>query len=636
MADNEQGELTFFNDEFVKLFGYSRQEAASQHIDAVVHPDDREWTNDYHRRRYLGEEVPTRYEFRGVKKDGTLVHLDISVSVLYEGDKVVGTRSYILDITELKLIEEALRRSEERFQSFSETVTDVIYRYDAPHDRFDFVSPSCAAQTGYSLAEFEASPAEVLRRITHPDDLERVTRQFEAHVAKGAGASTWHIEYRIIRKDGRIIWVSEFRDLELDENGGLLCINGVVRDITIQKLREQERLQLESQMQQAQRMESLGVLAGGIAHEFNNMLGGILGTAELMLSDQPADSQLRKDIEQIMAAAGRAAHLTEQMLAYSGKGAFVVKPLDLSRVVREMSELLQTATPKGVQIHFDLASDLPTTVADLSQMRQVMINLVSNAAEAMTAEGGTIHCSTGVLEADGDYLKNTLASAEISAGPYVYFEVSDEGSGMEPTTIARMFEPFFTTKFAGRGLGLAAVDGIVRGHNGTISIDSTPDHGTSIRVLLPVATATERTGGAEQASGSEYPRGSILVADAEETTCYLARRILQRAGYRVIHAADLEEATLLLAADELQIQLAMIDTFLPRGSRGSLHSQLNALPQTLPIILSSSDPADEDEVEKPGSVFRGFVKKPYRPQELLDMVQRLLSHRNEARLDYTL
>jgi PAS domain S-box-containing protein len=630
------GRFTFANETSAKLLGYSLKEFEEMGLDAVVHPDDLEWVQDNHRRRCLGEKIPTRYELRAVKKDGSPVYLDISVGVLHEDGRMIGSRTYLLDITELKQIEEALRRSDERFQSFSETVTDVIYRYDVQRDRFDFISPSCATQTGYSPTEFEASPAEVLRRITHPDDLDRVTRQFEAHLAKGPDAGTWHIEYRVIRKDGCVIWVSEFRDLEFAEDGELLCINGVVRDITIQKLREQERLQLESQMQQAQKMESLGVLAGGIAHEFNNMLGGILGTAELMLSDLPTDSQLRKDIEQIMAAAGRAAHLTEQMLAYSGKGAFVVKPLDLSRVVREMSELLRTATPKGVQINFDLAAELPPTVADLSQIRQIVINLVSNAAEAMTAEGGTIHCSTGVLEADSEYMKETVAGAEIPAGSYVYFEVSDEGSGMEATTIARMFEPFFTTKFAGRGLGLAAVDGIVRGHNGTIRIESSPDQGTSIRVLLPVATATERIEGGDQADDSEYQRGSILVADAEETTCYLARRILQRAGYRVIQAADLEEASLLLATDELQIQLAMFDTFLPHGSKGNLHSQLEALPHTLPIILSSSDPADEDEVEKSGTRFQGFVRKPYRPQELLETVQRLLSRRHEAQLDYTL
>ncbi|MFH2055857.1 MAG: PAS domain S-box protein [bacterium] len=633
MADNEQGELLFFNDKCARLFGYAPAEFADRRIDAIVHPGDLDWVLEYHRRRYRGEATPTRYGFRGVKKDGTILHLDISVSVLREEGKVVGTRSYLLDITELKKVEVALRESEELFQSFAETVTDVIYRFDIRKQQLDFISPSVEVHTGHPVEAIKANPWRMMNHFTHPADRRRVMRQFWAHLQRGPGHGNCYFEYRVIRKDGRVIWVSDRRDVEFDEHNKPVCVNGVSRDITIQKLREQERLQLEAQMQQAQRMESLGVLAGGIAHEFNNMLGGILGTAELILNELPGDSQLRLDIEQIMAAAGRAAHLTDQMLAYSGKGAFVVRPLGLSRVVREISELLQAAMPKGTRLEFDLAAELPPTVADLSQMRQVLMNLVTNAGEAMPERGGVVTVSTGLIDADEAYLQETIAGAEIPAGKYVYVEVCDDGCGMEHATMARMFEPFFTTKFAGRGLGLAAVDGIVRGHSGTIKINSALGKGTCIRVILPVVDTTQMTNAPQDDCDTGRCRGLILVADGEETTSYLARRILQRAGYRTVAATDQDELMAILRDQEQRIELALVDSYLSTGGIDELKQRISELPRRPAFIITGSDP---EELSLANACGACFVHKPYRPQALLEAVERTLAQFREQEPNYSI
>ena len=258
---------------------------------------------------------------------------------------------------------------------------------------------------------------------------------------------------------------------------------GVVQDITDRKRAEQEKLDMERRLLHAQKLESLGILAGGIAHDFNNILAGIMGYADLVKVQLPASEPARKDIDIIKKAVERAAHLTRQMLAYSGKGKFVVEPVSLSRIVKDMRAMLEMSISKKATLNCNLAPNLPMIEADASQIHQIILNLVINASEALGEDSGVITISTDTIHCNGtDYA--VLGGDDLREGHYVRLEVSDTGCGMDEQTLAKIFDPFFTTKFTGRGLGLAAVHGILRGHKGGIRVTSKPGQGTDVPSLV--------------------------------------------------------------------------------------------------------------------------------------------------------
>ncbi len=320
----------------------------------------------------------------------------------------------------------------------------------------------------------------------------------------------WRGEARIRRRTGGDVHVDATVQALQEADGAAAGRLVVVHDINARKraeneLRarlhaESEQRRLEAQIQQVQKIESLGVLAGGIAHDFNNLLVGMMGHAALALMDIPPGSPLRDRIQEIETCAARAAELTGQMLAYSGKGRFVVEPVDVGGVVREMSTLLQTAG-NGVRLELDLAPALPAVLADGTQMRQVLMNLLTNAAEAMGDRAGTITLRTGAMQASRAWLADAHVALTAEPGEYVFVEVRDEGCGMDAATRQRIFEPFFTTKFAGRGLGLAAVLGIVRGHHGALRIESEPGRGTTFHVLIPAWMPAKDSSGDDLAFG---------------------------------------------------------------------------------------------------------------------------------------
>ena len=259
----------------------------------------------------------------------------------------------------------------------------------------------------------------------------------------------------------------------------------MVRDISTAKRAVKERERLHAQLQHAQKLESLGVLAGGIAHDFNNLLMSVLGNAEMALWDLAPESPARADLQAISAAAKRAADLAKQMLAYSGKGKFVIEPLNLSKLVADMAHLLEVSISKKVTLKYNFPESLPLVDGDATQIRQIVMNLIINASEAVGEKSGVINVTTGVMEADHAYLSETYLDEGLEEGYYIYLEVADTGHGMDRETVEKIFDPFFTTKFTGRGLGLAAVLGIVRGHRGALKVYSQPKHGTTFKVLFP-------------------------------------------------------------------------------------------------------------------------------------------------------
>ncbi len=438
----------------------------------------------------------------------------------------------------------------------------------------------------------------------------------------GTELSCTPFEKEYFRKDGsRVPVLLSAAVLEQDRTE-YVCS---VVDLTEAKRAEQERLDLWQQVQHTQKLESLGVLAGGIAHDFNNLLMGVIGNADLALLEISPDSPARANIKHIEKAAFRATELCGQMLAYSGKGKFVVEPIDLSSVVKEMAHLLEVSTSKKALLNLNLASGLPAVEVDVTQIRQVIMNMITNASESIGDESGTIIVSTGTIACDRERLSDMLLGKDLKEGLYIYLEVSDTGCGMNAETLEKIFDPFYTTKFSGRGLGLAAVQGIVRSHNGAIEVFSEPACGTTIKVLLP-ASELEPIGAAAEVISEESwcGAGTILLVDDEQIVRTVCSQMLQRVGFEVIIASDGREAieTILQRGDE--IKLVLLDMTMPLMDGQQTFSEIRKLGCDIPVILSSGHNEQEATSSFLGEGLAGFIQKPYRLTMLREKLREVL------------
>ncbi len=402
-----------------------------------------------------------------------------------------------------------------------------------------------------------------------------------------------------------------------------------LREARERKRAEDERRRLEAKIQHAQKLESLGVLAGGIAHDFNNLLVGILGNADLALLKETPSSPRRKYLESIIDAAQRAADLSNQMLAFSGKGRFVTRVLDLRELVRDVVHLLEMPLSKQGRIRFELPEESLAVEADPTQIRQLLLNLITNAGDAVSENGGVITISGGTIECDRGYLSGSYLMEELPEGLYAYLDVADDGSGMSAETVEKIFDPFFTTKFAGRGLGLAAVLGIVRGHRGTVRVDSEPGRGTTFKMLLPASTRSSSPEASEPPAVKLAGRETILIVDDEEAVRTVAGRILDESGFTVVTAADGDEGIEVFRHQGDRIALVLLDMTMPRLSGHETLKELRRIRETVTVILSSgySEQVARDQfADQPIS---GFLQKPYSPNDLLARVQAALGENRE-------
>ena len=387
-----------------------------------------------------------------------------------------------------------------------------------------------------------------------------------------------------------------------------------------------ERKRFNERIQQMQKLESLGVLAGGIAHDFNNLLTGIMGNASLVLDDLPRGSRLHNDLQKVVDASERAAMLTQQLLAYAGKGRFVIEPVNLSEVVRKISYLIQASVPRTVELRLQLSDDLPATEGDAAQIQQLVMNLVINGAEAIEKDrAGMVVVTTSLKQVDQTYLQQTFGPNEISPGNYVLLEVSDTGSGMDDATKARIFDPFFTTKFAGRGLGLAAVLGIVRGHKGALRVYSVPGKGSSFKVLFPVSArvaSREPVNIGKNLNGS----GTILVIDDEELVRQLSQSALARYGYTVLAAENGPQGIEVLRTNSQDVALVLLDMTMPLMSGEETFQHLKAIRPDLPVILCSGYHEVEYAERFAGKGLAGFIQKPFTAAYLAERIKTTLTH----------
>ncbi len=419
-----------------------------------------------------------------------------------------------------------------------------------------------------------------------------------------------------------------------DASGNIIGVIGISSDITEHKRAKEEQRRLETRVQQTQKLESLGLLAGGIAHDFNNLLTGMVGYASLALGDLgelPHDAQIRRYVEHILAAARRAAELTQQLLAYSGRGKFAVQPLSLSQIVRDMTGLLRVSISKRCVLRLALEEDLPFIEADATQLRQIVMNLLINASDAIGEQDGVIVVRTGLKNCDRSYLTEYYLGEEASAGPYVFLEVTDTGVGMTLDVQAKIFDPFFTTKSTGRGLGLAAVLGIVRGHHGVIRIASEPGRGTLFTVLFPAHRVFAAPACSPGEVGSGWRgSGTVLVVDDEDFIRSLAAQLLTRLGFSVLTAANGREAVQLVHEQGDRINLVLLDLTMPQLDGLETFRELQRIRPGLPVILSSGYSESEAAERFAGFPLAAFIAKPYGEEELTSVVRRVLEGRTAS------
>ena len=536
-----------------------------------------------------------------------------------------GAIAVIRDIASRLSVEAALRESEERYRVLFDGINDAVFVNEILEGnepgRFLQVNDVACRRLGYTRDELLTMTP---RDISTPDAYAGAADKRESLARLGNEI----IESIHVTRDGRHLAVEG--NVHHFQYLGRTAALSISRDITDRKRAENERLEMERRMLHVQKLESLGVLAGGIAHDFNNILVAVLGYADLAMSETSPASPVRASLMEIENAARRAADLCRQMLAYSGRGRFVIEPVHLSDLVAGMMHLARASVSRRAAFNIDLAQSLPPIEGDATQLRQVVMNLVTNASEALDERGGVVSVSTSAVRCSAAELRRTLSAEDPHDGLYVCLAVSDTGVGMAPETIARIFEPFFTTKFTGRGLGMAAVQGIIRGHRGAIDICSEIGTGTTFRVYFPVSTEVPvGTGGTPEttAVAGWHGAGLVLVVDDEESVRRLARLMLVRMGFDVVMAANGQEALRLFQAARHRVSLVLLDLTMPEmdGER-TLHA-LRAVSPDVPVVMSSGYTEQEITARLAGQGVAGFVQKPYTQASLLATVRTAIEGR---------
>lgn len=479
-------------------------------------------------------------------------------------------------------------------------------------------SPRWWTMLGYEPNELP-SDAQLWFSLAHPDYHEKVPSALNRLLASGADHYVFEFELR--HKRGHYVPIQARGYIDRDETGKAIRLSGTNTDLTERRRIAEEREQFERKLQETQKLESLGVLAGGIAHDFNNLLTGVLGNASLAMSDVAPDSRTYAYLTEINDAAVRAAELCRQMLAYSGRGRFVVSHTSLNPIIEQTVQLLQLSVHKNAALRFQLDSMLPLVEVDATQVRQVVMNLVINASEAMGDKGGVITISTGVTHVDAAYLKSTHLAPEIAPGEYVHLEVSDTGVGMSAEVRARIFEPFYTTKFTGRGLGLAAVLGIMRGHRGTLKVYSELTRGSTFKLLFPSVRGESDSTVTNTANESWKGSGTILVVDDEVAVRKTVARMLELMGFTTLQAVDGEEGIDVFRAHAADIELVMLDLSMPKMDGEQTFAEMRRIREDVRVVLMSGFNQQEAIARFTGKGLACFVQKPFTMDALRESVR---------------
>lgn len=513
------------------------------------------------------------------------------------------------DIAERQRAEEKLRQSEERFRELAETIQEVFWITDADKRQVLYVSPAYERVWGRTCASLYAAPRSWQEAI-HPEDRSRVAAARHLQ-ARGDYDET----YRILRPDGSVRWVRDRAFPVFGAHGEVRRIVGTAEDVT-------KRRQLEEQIRQAQKMEAIGHLAGGVAHDFNNILAAIVGNVQLALSDTAEDHPARASLEEVFRACTRARMLVQQILTFSSQQPRARRVIALGPVVEETVSFLRATMPAAVEVALTLDPDAPPVLADPTQVHQVVANLCTNAWQALDDQPGRIEVSLRPVVVDAAAASHL---AGLRPGPATCLTVSDTGAGMEAATLERMFEPFFTTKELGKGtgMGLAVVHGIVQGHDAAIAVRSQPGRGTTFEVYFPAAPAAVPAAPPPTAVAPQGDGQHILYIDDEEPLVQLATRMLERLGYRISAFTSTDEAVRAFREDPHRFDLVIADLNMPGASGLHVAAELLALRPDLPIALCSGHVTEDLKQRAREAGLREVLYKPNTMQELGDAIHRL-------------
>jgi two-component system cell cycle sensor histidine kinase/response regulator CckA len=621
IAADDTGAVTFMNPEAERLTGCPAAEAMARPLADVVHV--------VHEDTGLGAEDPATIVLRTgqqqalsnhtvlINRDGRRTPIETKASpIRYAGGAVEGVVLVFRDCTRIRQIEEAdeaLHESEERFRQITENISEVFFLTNAPNTELIYVSPAYDAIWGRPSAAVLAS-AEAWIDAVHPEDRDRIRSALAVKVPLGE----FDEEYRIVRPDSTERWIRARAFPVRDANGTIVRHAGVAEDIT-------ERRQLEAELRQAQKMESVGLLAGGVAHDFNNALTVIMGSTEVLAEATPSDTEAAAMLDEIRTATDRAASLTRQLLAFSRKDVVAPRIIDFNVLVSQTERMLRRLLEEDIELTVLLDPAIAHVRVDSGQWDQVLMNLAVNARDAMTGCGRlTIRTRDRQVDADSaDPVRG------IRPGRYVEVSISDTGSGMSEEVMSRIFEPFFTTKGVGHGtgLGLAVVYGIVRHSGGHIDVRSEVNAGTTFTIIIPTVdaavdgrTASCSSSPAPSETGSE----TILLVEDEGSLRRMAARLLAKSGYSVVQAASGTEALRVLEQHPGEIDLLVTDVVMPGMDGRELAERVVKLKPATRVLFTSG--YTEDAIVHRGveAARVAFLQKPYAPAALTRKVREVL------------
>jgi PAS domain S-box-containing protein len=564
-----------------------------------------------------------------LRKDGSRFWANgVMVGLRDDAGQVVGLAKIIRDDTERHRSEEMLQYQVNLADAITSTAVEAMFLLDN-EGRITFANPTAVSLFGWEQEELIGELLHDKLHYQHADGTWYPGADCPHRQVLITGETYRSVEDCFVHRDGRIIPIScSLAPIRSDSiiAGAVM----VVRDLTDEKQAANVQRENEEALRQAQKLESIGVLAGGIAHDFNNLLTGVMGNAGLARRAIQAGKaeQAAKLLGDVIAASERAADLTRQLLAYAGKGRFLILPVDLAKLVSEVSTLIRASISKKITLVIDVPDDCPVVEADRAQIQQLFMNLVINGGEAIGDQPGTLTVRVRTEHLSERRERPRTEGFPISTGDYVRIDVTDTGAGMDDVTRSRIFEPFFTTKFLGRGLGLSAALGIVRGHRGAIGVLSQPGQGTTFTVLLPIRRdlrRPERISGHVAVEPELQGAGTILVADDEEAVRALVQSVLESAGYSVELAKDGLETVERLRVLGESVRLILLDLTMPTLGGAEAARELRRLQPDIPIVAMSGY-GDIEVMQRFGEVgLDDFLAKPFTPDQLAGKIRDVLT-----------
>jgi len=605
-----KGKFLMANPAFCNMFGFKNEEEVKKvaPADLYVNPKERKEYSD----NLVQKGVLKDFERTLLKKDGTPVHTSITSRVVYGKDREVSHfDSIMLDISEQKLAEEALREGEEKYRTILESIEDGYFEVDIAGN-FTFFNDSLCEMLGYSKDELMGMNN---RQYTDKENAKELYQTFNRVYTTGKPDKGF--DWKIIRKDGTERSVEASVSLRTVAKGKPIGFRGVVRDIS-------EKQRFEAQLQHAQKMEAIATLAGGVAHEFNNALMGIMGNIELLKMDLSENERVDKSFDAMKSSGHRMFRLTDQLLAYAQGGKYQPKNLKLDDFVIQTVPILQHDLSPEVRVETHFPKDISYIKADNAQMQMVLSAILANSNEAIEDEG-IIRIAAEDKDIDEGFTKQHPG---LKPGAYVCLTIEDDGKGMDEETKDGIFEPFFTTKFQGRGMGMAAVYGIVKNHDGWIYVDSELGKGTTVQIYLPAVSAGSKEQGAKAGEQPEVElatgEGTILMIEDEDVVIEVTQAMLEWLGYRVMVAKTGKDAIHIAETFDGQIDLALLDIKLPDMEGGKVYPHIMEARPDLKVIVFSGYAIEGPARKILDAGAQDFIQKPFSLTTLSEKLKEVL------------